>query len=346
VASLVKRGLKWYVKYYDAQGKQKWKKGYTDKAKTQRLLANKLEDEKTDIQLGILDPQAEVRKAERLRPVTEHIAAYRDALRSRGSSANHVAYTIADIEKCFAHAGVTHATALTRGMVERWAVSLTGDTPRTVNRRVGSVQAFLRYLREAGTLTDYVLHKFPKRKVKGTERRKRRALTGEEVYRLIAQAPVERKLLYRFALLTGFRYAEIASMTPASFNFNLRTVTVSASDAKNKNKDQTIPLCGLLVDELRKLCEARQRDERIFAMPTRREAAALLRDDCKAAKVDTTHVDFHALRHTFITRLAEAKVHPKILQELARHSSIETTLTYYTHFRQADERNAIESLAA
>lgn len=57
-------------------------------------------------------------------------------------------------------------------------------------------------------------------------------------------------------------------------------------------------------------------------------------------------MDFHCLRHTFITRLAEANIHPKILQLLARHSTLETTLTYYTHFRQDDERKAIGLLSA
>ncbi len=42
-------------------------------------------------------------------------------------------------------------------------------------------------------------------------------------------------------------------------------------------------------------------------------------------------VDFHALRHTFITNLAASGVHPKVAQELARHSTITLTLDRYTH---------------
>lgn len=349
MASLLKRGDVWYVRYLDASGKPKWKAGYTDKSKT-RKLGERLEMEKRAVQLGDVDPQAEQRKAERVRPATEHIADYKMALTARGSSDNHVAYTVADIQKCFDHAGVSHATALTRAMVDKWVVSLSPpkgkDTPRTINRRVGSVQAFLRYLRDAGAVTEYVLHKYPKQKVKGTEKRKSRALAATECDKLIGKAPAERKMIYRFALLTGFRYAEIASLTPSSFNFDHKTVTVRANDAKNKNKDQTIPLNTRLIPQLKKLCERKGREDAIFAMPERTDAARLIREDCAAASVDTKHVTFHALRHTFITRLAESNVHPKILQELARHSTLETTLAYYTHFRQTDERNAIESLAA
>ncbi|MFW5690732.1 MAG: tyrosine-type recombinase/integrase, partial [Planctomycetota bacterium] len=42
-------------------------------------------------------------------------------------------------------------------------------------------------------------------------------------------------------------------------------------------------------------------------------------------------VDFHALRHTFISNLARAGVHPRNAQALARHSTIDLTMNVYTH---------------
>ena len=161
---------------------------------------------------------------------------------------------------------------------------------------------------------------------------------------MLKTAPKERKEIYQFAFLTGFRFSEIASMTLSSFDFTRKTVTVRACDAKNKNKDQTIPLHPKLIEILKPLCEGKGRNDAVFEMMRREDAANLVREDCAAAKVDTTHVDFHALRHTFITRLAESNVHPKVLQALARHSNIETTLKYYTHFKRDDEHKAIEDL--
>ena len=38
----------------------------------------------------------------------------------------------------------------------------------------------------------------------------------------------------------------------------------------------------------------------------------------------------YTTRHTFITRLAEAEVSPKVVMEMAGHTCIETTMTYYT----------------
>ena len=41
--------------------------------------------------------------------------------------------------------------------------------------------------------------------------------------------------------------------------------------------------------------------------------------------------DFHALRHSFVTLLADGGVHPKTAQDLARHSDINLTMNRYTH---------------
>jgi integrase len=95
---------------------------------------------------------------------------------------------------------------------------------------------------------------------------------------------------------------------------------------------------------LKPLCDNRQLDDPVFDMPPRTDVAKLVRADCKTAGVDPTHVDFHALRHTMITRLAEKNVHPKIVQILAGHADISTTLNYYTHFKTTDETAAINLL--
>ncbi|MBU1984864.1 MAG: tyrosine-type recombinase/integrase [Planctomycetota bacterium] len=42
-------------------------------------------------------------------------------------------------------------------------------------------------------------------------------------------------------------------------------------------------------------------------------------------------LDFHALRHTFISNLVRGGVNPKVAQELARHSTITLTMDRYSH---------------
>jgi len=54
--------------------------------------------------------------------------------------------------------------------------------------------------------------------------------------------------------------------------------------------------------------------------------------------------DFHALRHTFISNLAQGGVHPKDAQGLARHSTITLTMDRYTHTTRGKLASALEAL--
>lgn len=55
-------------------------------------------------------------------------------------------------------------------------------------------------------------------------------------------------------------------------------------------------------------------------------------------------VTLHELRHTYLTNLAQAGVHPSVMQRLAGHSSMRTTLSIYTHVHDDDLREAANAL--
>lgn len=69
--------------------------------------------------------------------------------------------------------------------------------------------------------------------------------------------------------------------------------------------------------------------------PTRR-----LKRLCKEAGIE--YKTFHALRHTYITRLAENNIQPKIAQVLAGHSDYSTTMNVYTHISDQQKQQAID----
>src|SRR5262245_28389267 len=60
---------------------------------------------------------------------------------------------------------------------------------------------------------------------------------------------------------------------------------------------------------------------------------------------DGTVVDRYSLRHTFITNLSVAGVHPRVAQALARHASIDLTMEHYTDVYALDLRGAVEKAA-
>jgi integrase len=74
----------------------------------------------------------------------------------------------------------------------------------------------------------------------------------------------------------------------------------------------------------------------------------MLKDDLTAAKVkyetDDGVADFHVLRHTFGTLLAQSGVLPQEVQRLMRHSDINLTMGIYTHLRIHDKARAIDKL--
>lgn len=53
--------------------------------------------------------------------------------------------------------------------------------------------------------------------------------------------------------------------------------------------------------------------------------------------------DFHSLRHTHATRLIEAGVSPKTVQDRLGHQNIETTLQTYVHNTEQMEENAVDA---
>ncbi len=88
--------------------------------------------------------------------------------------------------------------------------------------------------------------------------------------------------------------------------------------------------------------------ERLFPGTWFKKAAKMLRADLDAAEIayvtDEGFADFHSLRHTFVSNLAAGGVHPKLAQQLARHSTIALTLDRYTHVGLLDMNSALESL--
>ena len=75
----------------------------------------------------------------------------------------------------------------------------------------------------------------------------------------------------------------------------------------------------------------------------------VLNKDLEYAGIEKTDdmgrvIHLHALRHSFASLLAREGVHPHVLQRLARHSKVDTTMRLYTHLLHGDDTRAIESL--
>lgn len=105
------------------------------------------------------------------------------------------------------------------------------------------------------------------------------------------------------------------------------------SIAKNR-KEATQPLRPEVVDAVRAILpEHAMPFERVFAgivprLPRFKKDLALAGIPFETAE---GRLDFHSLRHTFITNLSVPEVAPRVAMELARHSDLRLTMKTYTH---------------
>ena len=188
---------------------------------------------------------------------------------------------------------------------------------------------------------------------------------------------VDRSMLYIMAAWTGLRRRELASLNRRSLKLDEESpvVIVEAGYAKNGRKDQ-IPLHDTVVERIKNWLESKRlgNDEPLFVLKTAsgfyRKTAVMMRRDLAAARLawieestddavrkkreasdfltyqneDGLFADFHANRHTFITRLGRSNVPMATAQRLARHSDPRLTANVYTHIDEGVKAEAIASL--
>jgi len=192
-------------------------------------------------------------------------------------------------------------------------------------------------------------------------RHERRALEDEELRALLSAAAAsgvevqgmtgwDRCVLYLVAMTTGFRASELASLFPASFDLGADSPTVTVKAAFSKNRRTSVqPLPPDVAAGLNDYLASLPADRAVWPGDWHKDAAEMLRVDLTAAGIPYRDeqgrvLDFHALRGCYVTMLQRSGVHPKLAQELARHSDIRLTMQVYTHLRLHDLAVAVESL--
>jgi Beta-propeller repeat/Phage integrase family len=148
------------------------------------------------------------------------------------------------------------------------------------------------------------------------------------------------------------RANELANLFTSSFDLVDGGPTVTTKAAYSKNRREAVqPLTPDVSEALRGYLANRPMSIPVWPGDWFANAAEMLRLDLEAAGIPYKdakgHVcDFHALRHSYISLLARSSIHPKVAQELARHSDIRLTMNVYTHTRLHDLAGAVDGLPA
>jgi integrase len=157
----------------------------------------------------------------------------------------------------------------------------------------------------------------------------------------------ERATAYRLALATGFRVAELGSLTPGSFALDQTPPVVVCEGGYTKNgRKAEQPIPDALADALRPWLASRPIGCRVFALP--RRTADMIRAALAAAGIayETSAgvVDFHALRGAYILNPVSGGASVKTCQTLARHSTPSLTIGVYAKASLRDISGAVAGL--
>ena len=354
-----KQTQNWYIDYKAADGTRKRVKGFKDKAATMQFAA-KLERATELAQAGISDRYATHRK----KPLAEHLREFKESLLNKSATEKHASLVHnrvkSIVDAChFVYFGDISASKVQAYLADRRRGGL---SKRSSNFYLQTIKQFCRWLVADGRMPENPLEYLKGLNPKTDIRRERRALTLEEAHQLIevtSKGPKdsgmtgkERAMLYVLALNTGLRASELASLTWASFDFDNVSPTVRVLAAYSKHRrDDILPLRHDIAAKFEKwwIMSGEEADETVFPQFDSTKGARMLRRDLAVAGISYRDsagrvIDFHALRHSFISNLNQSGASPKVAQSLARHSTISLTMDTYTHLGLFDERAAIDNL--
>jgi integrase len=385
VASIYKdkKTGKYKIAYYPVPHIRKVVIGCQD-YKACEALARKLEADAMLRREGVIDARAEKFSHSEQLPLAKHLTAFEAALRGKGSTEKHIKGTLSYIRAMVAACDFAKPMDLDAAKVGAYVSERKqqGAGARAINAKLTALKSFSRWLFRTERMRSDPMMQVAKLNANMDRRHQRRPLSDAEVLQLITtvasrpglfdMAGLDRAMLYRLAVETGLRAGEIASLTPGSFDLrNLDNASVKVAAAYSKHRrDDEIPIRCDLAQAVAEFIKDRPANKALFAMPEK--PADMLKVDLRAARaawIRQTGVraerrtrrkssflsyrdasdqvaDFHALRHTFITRLAQSNVAPSVAKTLARHSTITLTMDHYTHTLIGDSRAALESLPA
>ena len=165
---------------------------------------------------------------------------------------------------------------------------------------------------------------------------------------LLAEKDSLFKLVYKLAICTGLRMAEIRFLKWESIDFDNNTIHIlNHSEFTTKSKrSRTIPLHPAIKGELLVIKNQDEINEFAFA----RNGSVLTKDSLssgfkraiRSARLNDK-IHFHSLRHTFASRLIQSGVSLYVVSKLLGHADIKTT-QIYAHLRSEDLQNAINLL--
>lgn len=223
-----------------------------------------------------------------------------------------------------------------------------GNSYRTRNKALVVFGGFIHWMQEAdrydGDDPFKSIRKLPEQA--DPNKRERRALTDDEVNKIIAAAergePVrhisgaERSVIYKTALGSGLRAAELGKLEVHMLVLDGEFPYIDLPPAIAKTKREALqPLPQFAADALSEWTKGKPRDSRVFHLYSdgghMRETSLMMKIDGKSAGVSYDaggYADFHSWRTTFCTNTCHL-TDQFTAAKLSRHSRVGTLTKHY-----------------
>lgn len=309
-------------------------------------------------EIGMLD----ARRIAAARALTDHVEEYRQSLEDKDRSEHHVKQTKARVLRLFEDCGFLFWSDIDAQRVERYLAERRkgkkGISLRTSNSYLAAAKAFCRWMVQTSKAPESPLQILKPLNAAVALKRVRRVLGGEDARRLLraTEAAPEhhrmcgatRALVYRLVLETGLRANEVRSLRVSDLQLDgpSPALTIRAANSKHRIED-LVPLRPTIARLLAAHTASMLPNAQPFTLT--RRTAAMLRKDLKLVDIPykddcDEFLDFHALRHTFITNVARTGTDPKTVQTLARHKTSALTFDRYTHPSLVAGERALDGL--
>ncbi len=385
-----KAGAPWYVTYYEilpnGRKRRRIRSTGTSEHAIAKQIAAKYASEAAVRAHGVVDlRQEQLAKFAKL-TIAELRTGFENKMRKKAKSDDKNAkQTLGYLTKFQEFAGIKTIGEIDADDANEFKVHLfdLDRSARTVQANVNALKHFSNWLFETGKLITDPLLSVKAPNPKDDRRKERRMLLPTEwdwLVRGIAARGEQRgmtaearTLLYRLAIQTGLRSAELRSLTRGNFHFGqagASYVKVSSNNTKNSQAAHQNIDAGLAAN-LQAYLSRKTPQAAAFDLPSPSRVVDMIRDDMKAARAcwlgatkepqeraereqsdflcDVNEAgesfDFHALRHTCGAWLAIRGVQPKVIQSVMRHSTITLTMDRYVHLIEGAEAAAVASSA-
>ncbi len=340
----------WRFKYKDYAGRWRYGTGWPDKQKTLRH-ANDVEAEHRAIRNGE-KPLPSPRRLLVRRPIGEVMLDYLAWGRTQGGRGGrpwdgqnaslkegYLRWWIDELKlKLLAEIRLDDVEKVVQKMLKSGHYA-----PKSVALRVEALRSFCLWSVRRGYFHYDPLAGLTK--IDARPRDPHRALTDDEVARLLAVAPPHRRLWYEVALATGYRVSELRALRVRDLDLSGPSLPLGADFTKNR-KNARQPITRELAQKLLESTRNGPEDAPLLDIPLQKAWKNLKCDLVKAgisATTDSGKASWHSLRKCFVNAVVRSGADLKTVMELARHSTAALSMEVYASTDAARLRQAAEA---